>query len=177
VRRCEQCGAEIVGRPRATVCGPKCSRLRWYYANREQSIATTRAWQAANDEAWRETKRQWGLANRDRKRDALREFYRRNPLAVTVYGNRRRAAKLANSRTAGPTPRDLSRLINRFHGCCAYCGIRPDTTLHIDHVVPLARGGSNDLGNLLPACADCNLSKNQMLLTEWNKRRAYRLAA
>lgn len=174
-RTCAQCGAPNQ-RKRSPYCDQKCSRLAWYYANKERSIATTRAWHASHDAEWRETKRQWGLRNRDRKREALRAFYRRNPLAATVYSNRRRLAKLTNSRGNGPTDRDLARLIWRFDGACAYCGVVPEK-LHIDHVVPLARGGSNDIGNLLPACPDCNLSKNCMLLTEWRKRTRYRLAA
>lgn len=39
---------------------------------------------------------------------------------------------------------------------CAYCNALADT---VDHVVPLARGGRNELGNLVPACKWCNFSR------------------
>jgi 5-methylcytosine-specific restriction endonuclease McrA len=38
------------------------------------------------------------------------------------------------------------------------CG-RPDVKLTQDHVVPLARGGSNLIDNIQPLCASCNSSK------------------
>lgn len=44
---------------------------------------------------------------------------------------------------------------------CVYCGRRPpDVELHVDHVVPVAKGGSNELHNLVAACRDCNLGKH-----------------
>lgn len=34
-------------------------------------------------------------------------------------------------------------------------------SIHIDHVIPLCKGGTDDLGNLVVACADCNLRKSK----------------
>lgn len=43
---------------------------------------------------------------------------------------------------------------------CKYCGRQSDAVpLHIDHVVPVCEGGTNDIENLITACADCNLGK------------------
>lgn len=43
---------------------------------------------------------------------------------------------------------------------CQYCGSRaPEVILHIDHRVPVSRGGGDDLENLIAACVDCNLGK------------------
>lgn len=50
---------------------------------------------------------------------------------------------------------------------CRYCGATPETTaLHVDHVVPVAAGGTNDPRNLLTACAGCNLGKSAVPLDE-----------
>ncbi|MFD6279478.1 HNH endonuclease [Streptomyces sp. NPDC060209] len=49
-------------------------------------------------------------------------------------------------------------------GCCVYCGRRSQT---MDHVIPLARGGADDLSNLVPACHACNNSKNDKTPAEW----------
>lgn len=49
---------------------------------------------------------------------------------------------------------------------CRYCG-STEQPLHCDHVVPVSRGGTNDLSNLACACAFCNLSKGDKLLEEW----------
>lgn len=43
---------------------------------------------------------------------------------------------------------------------CHYCGSgAPHVSLHIDHVIPEALGGTNDPSNLLTACSDCNAGK------------------
>lgn len=47
---------------------------------------------------------------------------------------------------------------------CTYCPV-PATSL--DHVIPVALGGTNLEGNLTPACLPCNGSKNDSLLIEW----------
>ena len=48
---------------------------------------------------------------------------------------------------------------------CRYCGRRaPDVELHVDHVVPVAAGGTNDSINLVTACADCNAGKSDIPL-------------
>lgn len=67
------------------------------------------------------------------------------------------------------TDRDIARLLERWRYRCAYCGTQ--TRLHLDHVVPLARGGRHSIGNLLPACQACNQSKNARLLADWLLRR------
>lgn len=43
---------------------------------------------------------------------------------------------------------------------CSYCGASsPDAELHVDHIIPVSKGGSNDMENLATACADCNAGK------------------
>lgn len=39
--------------------------------------------------------------------------------------------------------------------------------LECDHVHPLSKGGSNEIGNLTTACFRCNRSKNTKTLAEW----------
>lgn len=44
---------------------------------------------------------------------------------------------------------------------CHYCGRRPpEITLHVDHVIPLIKGGTDARENLVAACAECNLGKS-----------------
>jgi 5-methylcytosine-specific restriction protein A len=45
-------------------------------------------------------------------------------------------------------------------GICHYCeGRFPPAQLTLDHVVPLARGGTSTRGNCVPACRKCNQEK------------------
>jgi hypothetical protein len=50
---------------------------------------------------------------------------------------------------------------------CAYCGAHPSEVvlLEIDHIHPVAEGGSNEIDNLVTACFDCNRGKSDRLLT------------
>lgn len=44
---------------------------------------------------------------------------------------------------------------------CTYCGCQPGAQkIHIDHAIPLSRGGSDAWHNLVPACESCNLRKH-----------------
>lgn len=50
--------------------------------------------------------------------------------------------------------------------CCLYCGSHPpDALLHVDHIVPVAGGGGNDMDNLATACDRCNFGKGARLLS------------
>lgn len=50
---------------------------------------------------------------------------------------------------------------------CQYCGrSAPDVILEVDHIVPVAEGGKNDLLNLVTSCRDCNRGKSAKMLTD-----------
>ncbi|MEU8213993.1 HNH endonuclease [Micromonospora sp. NPDC049044] len=60
---------------------------------------------------------------------------------------------------------------------CYYCGERKDE-MHMDHYMPLAKGGTDHWWNLVRACANCNLSKGDKLPTgrEWQGKVTVRVA-
>jgi hypothetical protein len=50
---------------------------------------------------------------------------------------------------------------------CQYCGAKaPDVVLHVDHIHPVAEGGTNEIMNLVAACASCNGGKGAKLLDD-----------
>lgn len=54
---------------------------------------------------------------------------------------------------------------------CSYCDIVMTGQPDPDHVVPLSRGGRNDLGNIVPCCRLCNSDKCDLTLDEWATER------
>lgn len=53
-------------------------------------------------------------------------------------------------------------------GLCHYCGQKfPSDELTMDHVIPIARGGTSTKNNLVTACKDCNNLKKQNLSQAW----------
>lgn len=50
---------------------------------------------------------------------------------------------------------------------CQYCGGKaPDVTLQVDHIEPVAKGGTNDLLNLVTSCDECNAGKGAKRLDD-----------
>lgn len=85
---------------------------------------------------------------------------------------KRRARELA---VGGLGRHERAELLHKWVAArrsCAYCDALASS---VDHVVPLARGGTNYLGNLAPACRACNTAKGILLLTEWRVKRAARV--
>jgi len=60
-------------------------------------------------------------------------------------------------------PEELSRAVRARAGArCQYCLMHESlqgATFHIEHVIPLSKGGRSDLENLALACPGCNLHK------------------
>lgn len=57
-------------------------------------------------------------------------------------------------------------VLERDRNICRYCGAS-EPTMHVDHVIPISRGGSNDEDNLVAACPACNLSKHAKSVEDW----------
>jgi hypothetical protein len=52
-------------------------------------------------------------------------------------------------------------ILRRDNHACRYCGASaPDAELTVDHVVPVALGGSDEPSNLVAACKECNTGKS-----------------
>lgn len=83
--------------------------------------------------------------------------------------NRRRRARERNA-PGSHTAAEIA-VLRRTQPNCWWCGkpIR-DGKYHIEHRVPLSRGGSDDISNLVISCPDCNQSKYNKLPSEWNGR-------
>jgi len=59
---------------------------------------------------------------------------------------------------------ELLAVLEANEGNCTYCS-RPSQTM--DHVIPFARGGLDDLANLVPACISCNQQKSDRTPPVW----------
>lgn len=117
----------------------------------------------------------------DRAKVRMREKRAADPAAALDYarnyraGNRERVAqwdakKKARRRGAIGSERisaECWHFIKAMHfNRCAYCGAQ-DEALQMDHIKALSRGGSHTAANIVPACGDCNNSKNARDVFEW----------
>jgi 5-methylcytosine-specific restriction endonuclease McrA len=93
--------------------------------------------------------------NPGRVREVQRQFYRANPDRAATYSNRRRTRKLVAG--GSHTEAEWKEVCARFNHCCAHCGKQKKLTR--DHIIPLVRGGSDDISNIQPLCTSCNSRK------------------
>ena len=50
---------------------------------------------------------------------------------------------------------------------CQYCGrSAPDVILEVDHIIPVAEGGDDEIMNLVTSCRDCNRGKSKRKLSD-----------
>lgn len=65
------------------------------------------------------------------------------------------------------SPKLRLAVLERDGFCCRLCGRSAQThgvALEVDHIIPVARGGSNDMSNLQALCEDCNAGKRDALI-------------
>jgi 5-methylcytosine-specific restriction endonuclease McrA len=106
-------------------------------------------------------RQRWREENRERSRASDTRYRNAHPEIWAAQARKRRAKARSND-TFYISQKELKKL---YVGPCTYCGVSGKMTL--DHVVPIQRGGSHSVGNLVPACGPCNFSKGQKLLVEW----------
>lgn len=83
--------------------------------------------------------------------------------------NHARRARKQNA-PGSHTDADIRLQYESQRGLCWYCLQSVGDKYHVDHRVPLSRGGSDAPNNLVIACEHCNLSKHDKLPHEWNGR-------
>jgi 5-methylcytosine-specific restriction endonuclease McrA len=139
--------------------------------------AASKAWRVANkgydslryktDPEYAARKLKQSRAYVARNHDAIRERsnarYASDPntrLSQRIRAHRRRNAEVAGSLT----PQQWQGVFSFYEGRCVYCG---ESGTSIDHVLPIVRGGTHSIDNVVPACRRCNSSKRSRTPTEW----------
>jgi 5-methylcytosine-specific restriction endonuclease McrA len=113
--------------------------------------------------------KEWCTRNRERFAQVQRKSYRRNyaknyPRYLANARNRRARASLADG---SHTSEEVRAMLRDQGGVCAYCRTALNGGYHVDHMVPLSRGGCNDWTNLAITCGRCNLAKGSMTVEEF----------
>lgn len=106
--------------------------------------------------------------NPEHDRALQRKRYAANPNPAREASRKRRAIKLGSKEHA--TQHDIDLQYKSQKGLCWWCGIELEGKFHVDHRIPLSKGGNDSPGNIVISCPHCNLSKNSKLSWEWNGR-------
>ena len=144
------------------------------YKDPERQREYGRQWMKDNPEKAREAMRRWRAAHPDLRRERNREYKRTaherrgaeiealkaawlaaHPGVRRAKDQRYRARKRAASGSFTGT--EWLALVEQYGGVCGYCGA--SGPLQAEHRVPLSRGGTNGIENIIPACGRCNRQK------------------
>ena len=155
----------------------KCGGSKWY--KNGKCAACAKAWRQNNKD--KEFER--GRARRERDREKIYENNRRwkkeNPVKIGALKHRRetRKTEAGGSYTAA----EWNALVEHYGGKCLCCG-RDNVALTVDHITPVAKGGTSNIDNLQPLCLSCNSSKGTQIidyrpdtgLGRWIQRKLFR---
>lgn len=127
-----------------------------YFANRYE---TERDSILAQQQIFKEEHPEIVKANKTRYRQTERGKER----SIASEHNRR-----ARKRSTGGsyTPQEIEAQYKRQKGKCYYCS-KKIAKYHVEHVVPISRGGTNDISNIVLSCPSCNQKKGNRLPHEW----------
>jgi 5-methylcytosine-specific restriction endonuclease McrA len=165
--------------------------LKWYDANKDKVAATgqkNKVKRAIYDKARNATNKEWRTKynheyyakNVDKILKHCRKYYQDNIDERHIYNHqhwlnnpavfregaiRHRALKYNAEGTFTMVEFEAKCLL--YGNTCVYCGnVEPLTA---DHVIPLSKGGSNNIDNILPVCKSCNSSKKDKTFEEFLK--------
>ena len=173
-KRCGECAAIWRRANRARLSASDSERRRvnavkvserekeYRKTHREEKRAYNSRYYLANSARFAE----YYLANRDRERARNSAWYQSNPEVNREKSNRRRASRIGVG--SEPVTREhLKLLFDAQDGCCRYCRTPLGTDKHLDHRIPLARGGTHAPSNVCWSCPRCNLQKRTKSETEF----------
>ena len=155
MRFCPKCNTET---ERYTDGKCKTCKAAYRADNRAKANASSAAWKAANKE---------------RRKATMAAWHKANPEYTRIRNQNRRARKLESG---GKLSKGLSvRLFKLQRGKCACCGQPLGTEYNLDHIMPIALGGSNTDDNIQLLRATCNKQKHAKHPIDFMQQKGYLL--
>lgn len=147
---------------------------QWSLANPEKKRASSNKWRIANPEKVKTAYVKWVSENHEKKRETLQKWREENKARIAEWTKKwalnnqdkrrinehnRRAKKCVNGSKLSQGLAD--RLYKLQRGKCA-CGCKQmlSENYHLDHIMPLALGGTNTDSNIQLLCQICNQQKH-----------------
>ena len=154
-------------------CKRKRDLERYYAPERNAQMKKTRAeWGKQNKDRLAENQRRYYINNVDqiRERDGAtasvrnKRYNAKHPERNSHVRATRRGAQGAH------TASEVAVLCKSQKGRCWHCQKPLHGRYEEDHLIPLSRGGTNFINNIVLTCTFCNRSKGNKLPHEWNGR-------
>lgn len=139
-------------------------RREYYYKNRAIEIKKAIEYQRANKEKVRIYKLTYASKTKEVTALRVQRWRENNPIHAKML------RQLTRSGNVNITKENFLELFRRYQVNsdeyrCHYCECRmPLKKTTIDHVVPLSKGGLNDIANLVISCLSCNRKKGDKII-------------
>ena len=128
---------------------------QYYLDNKEVILERIRRYQQEHGEEIAIYAQQYHLEHKEERAEYNRLYAEAHPEVFLNAGRKRRAAKLGAN--GNFTDEEFQLLCEAFKNRCIYCHL--ELPLTADHMIPLSRGGSDNIDNIVPACKSCNSRK------------------
>lgn len=153
----------------------KTKAQKWLEHHSQRARETKARYRKANREALREQEYQRYWNDPEKAREVQKERsarYRQTERgkATKRMSEHRRRARKASQGTEDYTKEDLDQMYQAQNKRCWWCGKKLGRNYHIDHRIPISRGGSDTLDNICLVHAHCNWSKGAKMPWEWTGR-------
>lgn len=143
-------------------------------SHREEAKARAKKWYADNHEYALERDRKKRHANRPLMNARAKKYRDAHRPLMNMHSRHHKLLKRAGG---VHTKQDLTDLYELQDGRCAYCGVpifwHVKGDVHVDHTIPVSRGGLNTADNLALSCETCNKQKWSYTVLEWQAIRGW----
>lgn len=144
-----------------------CKECRREYRKSEQGQRVKKEYQQRNIERIRELDKARYYRDKEKRMEL-------NCKLRKIRGRReevnKRRAKMRNL-PRNYTKEAWNNCLEYFNYSCAYCGATE--SLEQDHYKPLSKGGEYTINNIVPACHNCNSSKNNHNVYKWYPKQPF----
>jgi hypothetical protein len=139
-------------------------KARCYSKHRESSIERTKAWRAKNPDKQSISSKNWRNNNHEKFTSILKEWRKNNPSKQRTYDAARRAEKKKGKKEL---TKNQKLIIVCFYEQSQRLEKKLGIKFHVDHIIPLARGGKHEPKNLQVMPATLNMQKHARSIYRW----------
>jgi 5-methylcytosine-specific restriction endonuclease McrA len=165
-------------------------RKEYYQLNKEREIETRKKYYQVHKEKLNNQHKDYYEANKENINDYKKEYYQANKVRLNrlskAYGKKWRQTEQGRESAyircvkrrslkykVDFTPYERKQLLDRDNWTCQNCEIKvhddskgnwnTPNKAHIDHIIPISKGGNSEHSNLKVLCRTCNLSKGDIV--------------